>query len=1220
MFGKLTKLVKSATPNALTSPLTSSTSSSSSSLKNSKNLDLALLSLSDDSPTVPPNNGQNLPAEALKLKIIRNKAKENLGFDESDDTSSDEEKNNESKNNSSNPFDDDSDDDSDDEGNNDAKGKSGTNPFADEDDENPQPQTQIPQRKMSLPPSNTPLGRFLRLHNPPTDPSHPSSSTSVPPSQLTLPEITSLLPNPSYLSESYSPLPPLISSIPWGTSLGPYLKTRLEKLNLIEDTLQTNLNAQVQKHQGTLMGFTEILSSVSVKTVECLIETRAARAKLKDGSSDGTQTLEVLRQVKVRTRLEQVKIIVKELQKVCRIMAEVKSGNLTTKEEVDAVEDIRSFVSTSNARDLKCLDDVRRTIPEMFEDVRTRGIMGICDVICDKFEWGEYYERVVGVVRCEVVRTEMNEWDLGRDVREEVMRRFDNEVMRVAATWGEGGGSIGECIRNTAAGNCKEIFGEVSEKVVDIMHCMYLCEQAHRDWGSEKNEDWEYLHRSSKKDDVNHSFDDDEEDEDESSEDENSEDDDDGNEIDLTNAVANALTMKKSDPNPNPTSSSSSASKTQNDSLDESSSDSKIAKITSVKITLLARTLRQHLNAVWRHAEGILKQVVERMREGDMSDVGAEGVKRVVDCCRQLVSIMEEDFGADTHDLSTAVSDLTRGFFSDVHAESVEVALGMVDREDWRGVEVGRVRGRRGLVKLVNNNSSSSNDEERTPAFDVKKNVMSNWPKSGNPLHPPSEEDNEEHSNPEEEDSQRQSSDNTSTLWPGSQQNVYSDEEDEDQNPFWREISVNWDQDPPTTTLTVLNGLTKFIGKYMDIIRTLPSITTDVASGMQRLVDMYFLCVINVALNGAQPEEVWAKTTSADQNWMEKMGDMMHGRRLEMCRPVEAESNEYESVINFIRRARKKIGQLEVTPAPATYEAKISALESLMFLAALLSSIQSKIPTLNAYIDEVVDVTPKIVRCCGRVASVLRIDGDAIMRSIVEVGDRGGWDTEELMEGSNNYVDDALDLAAAVWAELAGRDGYLNERLLELAWQHIIGGIYISLLEGFAKIKSFSTEGRALVSMDLQTFASGIMNNLVDRIERIEKPPPPPPPPPPPASSSTNPFADDENDEEQNSPCNPFNDDDECEAASKSSKSSSDDDEFIVREPPKVTPPRGKNWVDSYVKAWYFDEVDLLKWITQNKGSYNLHHSVALVVSGVGRHMKKRDLKNLLTKLEQLYA
>ena len=94
--------------------------------------------------------------------------------------------------------------------------------------------------------------------------------------------------------------------------------------------------------------------------------------------------------------------------------------------------------------------------------------------------------------------------------------------------------------------------------------------------------------------------------------------------------------MKKSDPNPNPTSSSSSASKTQNDSLDESSSDSKIAKITSVKITLLARTLRQHLNAVWRHAEGILKQVVERMREGDMSDVGAEGVKRVVDCCRQL--------------------------------------------------------------------------------------------------------------------------------------------------------------------------------------------------------------------------------------------------------------------------------------------------------------------------------------------------------------------------------------------------------------------------------------------------------------------------------------------------------------------------------------------------------------------------------------------------------
>ena len=46
------------------------------------------------------------------------------------------------------------------------------------------------------------------------------------------------------------------------------------------------------------------------------------------------------------------------------------------------------------------------------------------------------------------------------------------------------------------------------------------------------------------------------------------------------------------------------------------------------------------------------------------------------------------------------------------------------------------------------------------------------------------------------------------------------------------------------------------------------------------------------------------------------------------------------------------------------------------------------------------------------------------MRSIVEVGDRGGWDTEELMEGSNNYVDDALDLAAAVWVELGERRQY----------------------------------------------------------------------------------------------------------------------------------------------------------------------------------------------------
>ena len=185
----------------------------------------------------------------------------------------------------------------------------------------------------------------------------------------------------------------------------------------------------------------------------------------------------------------------------------------------------------------------------------------------------------------------------------------------------------------------------------------------------------------------------------------------------------------------------------------------------------------------------------------------------------------------------------------------------------------------------------------------------------------------------------------------------------------------------------------------------------------------------------------------------------------------------------------------------------------------------------------------------------------------------------QLDDGSNAYIDDALDSAAAVWAELAGRDGQLNDRLLEVAWQHIVGSLYMSLLEGFSKIKSFSTEGRALVSMDLQSFASGITNNLVERVERAERksnaaaPPPPPPPPLPPAS--TNPFGDDDEGEDANNLA--------LTDTSQTPLDSDSDDDFIIREPPKVTPPRGRHWVDAYVKAWYFDEGDLIKWISQNR-------------------------------------
>jgi hypothetical protein len=50
----------------------------------------------------------------------------------------------------------------------------------------------------------------------------------------------------------------------------------------------------------------------------------------------------------------------------------------------------------------------------------------------------------------------------------------------------------------------------------------------------------------------------------------------------------------------------------------------------------------------------------------------------------------------------------------------------------------------------------------------------------------------------------------------------------------------------------------------------------------------------------------------------------------------------------------------------------------------------------------------------------------------------------------------------------------MSDGLLQDAWKYIVESGYLALLEGFSKIYNCSTEGRALMSIDLATFASSI--------------------------------------------------------------------------------------------------------------------------------------------------
>ena len=142
---------------------------------------------------------------------------------------------------------------------------------------------------------------------------------------------------------------------------------------------------------------------------------------------------------------------------------------------------------------------------------------------------------------------------------------------------------------------------------------------------------------------------------------------------------------------------------------------------------------------------------------------------------------------------------------------------------------------------------------------------------------------------------------------------------------------------------------------------------------------------------------------------------------------------------------------------------------------------------------------------------------------IIKIG--FGWEEDLLHEHCNPYVEELCDRCAKLWLHLSTSSQKIESPLLDLVWENIIVAGFLSLLEGFSKIIPCSTEGRALMSMDLATYASEMKTSAV--MERIE-----------------NAF-----DEQANN---------------------STDMKKIF--PPTISPVRGMQYVDIYIKVFYFDK------------------------------------------------
>ncbi|GKY94531.1 hypothetical protein MPSEU_000418800 [Mayamaea pseudoterrestris] len=206
---------------------------------------------------------------------------------------------------------------------------------------------------------------------------------------------------------------------------------------------------------------------------------------------------------------------------------------------------------------------------------------------------------------------------------------------------------------------------------------------------------------------------------------------------------------------------------------------------------------------------------------------------------------------------------------------------------------------------------------------------------------------------------------------------------------------------------------------------------------------------------------------------------------------------------------------------------------------------------LVTYVTDALQVMPTLVSLGTRFSCLCAIGGNRVVTQILEVGTT--WEGSSFKESANEYVEELSERCALLWGYLS-ISGKLPLPLLNPMWEQLLSAAYSSLLEGFARIPFCSTEGRALMTLDLASLSAGTATESV---------------------------------------------------AATLEKSS-----LETQLPPLVDANRFMEHIGMYIKVYYFPVEEAMDWIKKNCTKYPLNHMLALIVATAGPGVDTRVLVN----------
>eukprot|EP00727_Mastigamoeba_balamuthi_P012514 m51a1_g7886 hypothetical protein (999) ;mRNA; r:68349-72368 len=491
--------------------------------------------------------------------------------------------------------------------------------------------------------------------------------------------------------------------------------------------------------------------------------------------------------------------------------------------------------------------------------------------------------------------------------------------------------------------------------------------------------------------------------------------------------------------------------------------------------------LKQGLDSMKRRLwESIQRNVGELLKNISFSQLPVEDAMKVVEAI-QVFSHIGTEFGSASR---TALLDVLKrqsvAYFNEIKLSMTEDLQSFLEREQWTPVPT-QIK-----VSEVKELRAASMSGVRA-ATRLSRSFFGNYPVGANPFHDAASQ----YTDDSEKMTFAQIVERTGKRKLGVSVKAEDDDEEEDEEQLRLLQQEGMDDEAPSLTgkeeeQTIVTSsaisIVKKIGRYIQMMRVLETVSSDIFNGIVDLHNCYLWTVWNFFV--APPQvDILAKAKGVFGNLLVSSGQQASSAMVQQ-QASSGSTLHFEKPESFAGVTIS--ARLDMNNATNLYGLlhRIVATESLLFLRdafllvkpALYESLQQTIQRerLGRFLAESVDVIEEVRLTMYRNIAPFLCNIEQVPNMIEKVS----WDGQ--MTDERPYVAAVKKEVTTLNMRLEGlqRQGCFPARARDVMWECVILHVMDTLLEGYSRVRKCSNQGRAMMLMDLQSLSTVIAQML----------------------------------------------------------------------------------------------------------------------------------------------